>query len=159
MKSRSSATKAALCIAGLRLWPTGCPTRASNPVLPLIIPLDMPPIIEGGRWLSRRSTQGSADVVIGDGRGSGPRGTAAPSRRGSGRSLSTHRVAPYRQICRTPSGRGDPYLRTHLLLLFAFGEDAPSHGEGGVCRGRPTVDGALEEDFSYLLWREAVADG
>ena len=27
-----------LCIAGLRLWPTGCPIRASSRVLPLIIP-------------------------------------------------------------------------------------------------------------------------
>src|SRR5215203_603842 len=49
----------------------------------------------------------------------------------------------------------------HLLLLSAFGlgEYAPSHGEGGVGRGYPAVDGALEEDFSYLTFRQAVANG
>ena len=33
------------------------------------------------------------------------------------------------------------------------------NGEGGVGCGRPAVDGALEEDLSYLLFRQAVADG
>ena len=53
----------------------------------------------------------------------------------------------------------DPYLRTHLFLLPCFGEDTPGNGEGGVGCGRPAVDGALEEDLSYLLFRQAVADG
>src|SRR5919107_1110694 len=39
MKSRPSAAKAALCIAGLKLWPTGCPISASSLVFPLTITL------------------------------------------------------------------------------------------------------------------------
>ena len=49
----------------------------------------------------------------------------------------------------------DPYLRTHLFLL-PCSERTDGNGEGGVGCGRPAVDGALEEDLSYLLFRQAV---
>src|SRR5215217_3612284 len=46
-----------------------------------------------------------------------------------------------------------------LLLLPGFGEDTLGDGEGGVGRGHPTVDGALEEYLFYLFFRQAVANG
>ena len=48
------------------------------------------------------------------------------------------------QLARRPTP-DDPYLRTPLFFLPCFGEDTPGNGEGGVGRGRPAVDGALEE--------------
>src|SRR5215217_6763813 len=46
-----------------------------------------------------------------------------------------------------------------LLHLPGFGEDTLGDGEGGVGRGHPTVDGALEEYLLHLFFRQAVANG
>src|SRR5215217_1002779 len=46
-----------------------------------------------------------------------------------------------------------------LLHLPSFGEDTLGDGEGGVGRGHPTVDGALEEYLLHLFFRQAVANG